>query len=595
MNGGTIPHGGVGFQSRPASGGMSERKRAESMNRSIRMTGWVAVAVLFVLGRTATADTACGDVGHYLEGNGRVFLNNPAGRDFDIGLHRFQWWTGPTWNQSNVSVQVTAPDGHLVMKTNAVVMNEGFRCQVPRGLPGVYRIDVTGLNNLNFWYLTSTLDQSVVWSGPGVGDACHPVEWFLANPFVPRRWYFWVPAGTTEFRLVAQNNDWRSQREDHGFTIFSPRGQRVAVLWGQANPDDPFVRFGEVERRAQQARVLVEPGTAGRFWSVEVRFGDSHNYSDINFALFGVPPYVARSPEEWFDPATGKPAPVNPYDDSEFVQSHRSPESKKSLHQHWTPAPSFGDPDGGELLTPARIAFWNPEGRLLQFCMATYIPRISSSHVSSANPQGEKADSEYDQAALRISKDGKALLEGKVPLKGQHEKGPAYLRKIEGGKGVLLADVGTGEHFWAYTYPATQAVLVGERQRNGAHRFRFEVSSGRAWFFMVPKGTMRFTVKASVTHEQDVLYMEINAPDRTMDIVYGRGGERQITVPPGLDGKIWHVRVDTGSATRLVPTAPVARFPSLQLTLDLKGVPGYLAPTWEQWFDPETVAHGESR
>ena len=23
------------------------------------------------------------------------------------------------------------------------------------------------------------------------------------------------------------------------------------------------------------------------------------------------------------------------------------------------------------------------------------------------------------------------------------------------------------------------------------------------------------------------------------------------------------------------------------MTLELKGVPGYLAPTWEQWFDPD--------
>jgi hypothetical protein len=556
------------------------------------MSGWIAVAALLVLGRMAVADTACGDAGHYLEGSGRVFLNNPDGRAFSLELHRFQWWIGGGWDQREIPLQVTAPDGSVILKTKALADEKGFQHEFPKGPAGVYRVEVNGLNNLNFWYLTSTLDQSVAWAGSAAGDACHPAEtqWFLTNPFVPRRWYFWVPAGTTEFRLIAQNNAWRSQREDHGFTIFSPRGQRMAVLWGQANPDDPLVRFGDVERRAQQARVLVEPGTAGRFWSVEVRFGDSHNYSDINFALLGVPPYVSRSPEEWFDPGTGNPAPVNPYDESEFVQSHRSPEAKRALHQHWTPAPTFGDPDGGEILTPARLAFWNPGGRPLQFCMATYLPRNAFPIDPQTKKQREIADSEYDQAALKITQDGKTLLAEKVPLKHQHDQGPTYLRELPGKKGVLWADIGAAEHFWAYTYPATPAVLVGERHSNGAHRFRLEVSSGRAWFFRVPKGTRTFTVKASVAHEQDVLHLEINAPDRTMDIVYGRGGEREITVPPGLDGKLWHVRVDTGSATRLIPTTPVPRFPSLQLTLELQGVPGYLAPTWEQWFDPENVA-----
>jgi hypothetical protein len=35
------------------------------------------------------------------------------------------------------------------------------------------------------------------------------------------------------------------------------------------------------------------------------------------------------------------------------------------------------------------------------------------------------------------------------------------------------------------------------------------------------------------------------------------------------------------------PGGPDTRYLGLYLTLDLKGVPGYLAPTWEQWFDPE--------
>ena len=60
-----------------------------------------------------------------------------------------------------------------------------------------------------------------------------------------------------------------------------------------------------------------------------------------------------------------------------------------------------------------------------------------------------------------------------------------------------------------------------------------------------------------------------------------------MTVPPGLDGKIWYLRPDVGSATHMVTTGGVPyRYLEMRLTVELKGVPGYLAPTWEQWFDP---------
>ncbi len=52
--------------------------------------------------------------------------------------------------------------------------------------------------------------------------------------------------------------------------------------------------------------------------------------------------------------------------------------------------------------------------------------------------------------------------------------------------------------------------------------------------------------------------------------------------------KIWHIRPSVGSATRM-PTIARSdhRYQDIILTLELKGVPPYLAPTWEQWFDPE--------
>ena len=55
----------------------------------------------------------------------------------------------------------------------------------------------------------------------------------------------------------------------------------------------------------------------------------------------------------------------------------------------------------------------------------------------------------------------------------------------------------------------------------------------------------------------------------------------------GLDGKLWHLRPSVGSATRLITTGGEDnRHLGIQLRLDLRGVPPYLAPTREQWFDP---------
>ena len=85
------------------------------------------------------------------------------------------------------------------------------------------------------------------------------------------------------------------------------------------------------------------------------------------------------------------------------------------------------------------------------------------------------------------------------------------------------------------------------------------------------------------------MYLEVNAPDRTMAMIYGRDGETKINVPSDLGGKIWHIRTDVGSASRMLTTGGQANYHYLgiNLTLDIKGVPGLLSPTWEQWFDPD--------
>ncbi len=534
------------------------------------------------------AATAVGDAGHYIMGRPKIYLHSPEGRAFKLTLHRFDWWIGGGWNRSDTPVKITAPDGKVVFEQVCEVTPEGYRIDVAAGPAGSYLLELDCRGTLNYYWIESDLDRSVLWTGVIQADIIKG-QAALYTPFVPRTWYFWVPPGTERFTLWTENNSGRSQREDHGLTVFSPRGQRMTVLWGQANPDAPLTEVPGGRVRVQQAEILVEPGSAGRFWSIEVRMGDSHLYSDIHFVLQGVPPYVARSPEEWFDPVSGRPAPMGVYDESEFVQSDLAEPKKPRLIQHWTPCPSLGDPDGCEIRTPARVALWNPENRPLRFVIGTYLPRNLYPERGELAGHGwkELPLEEHDDAAVKVvgAVGGRVVLDDRLPLRHLHggERGE---RTLATGAGVATIDIADAEHFWLYTYPATPLVMLGATQEGGWQRFHLEAGAPRDWFFHVPRGTKEFAVRVKAREPNDVLQLAVCAPDRTMGMIFGQAGETTVQVPVGLDGKIWHIRPEFAGATRFAPAQGRPRFPSAAIELDLRHVPGLLAPTWEQWFDP---------
>ncbi|OPZ23195.1 MAG: hypothetical protein BWZ02_03298 [Lentisphaerae bacterium ADurb.BinA184] len=484
-------------------------------------------------------------------------------------------------------MKITAPDGKVAFEQVVDVTPQGFAIAVPAGAPGTYRLDMDCRGTLNYYWLESDLERSVLYTGAINTDIINS-QGALYTPFVPRTWSFWVPAGTERFTVWTHNNSGRSHREDHGLTVFSPRGQRMTVLWGQANPDTPATEMPGGKFQVQQAEVLVEPGSAGRFWSIEVRVGDSHTYSDIHFVLHGVPPYVARSPEEWFDPETGRPPDVKLYDDSEFVQSDLADPKQPRLIQHWTPCPALGDPDGCEIRTPARLALWNPDDRPLRFVIGTYLPRNMSPDRGEKAAHGwkELPIEEHDHAQVRaLGAGGSLLFDDRMPLRHLHggERGERTLRT---GAGVATLDITAAEHFWTYTYPGTPLVMIGTPQEGGWQRFTFEAGTPRDWFFSVPRGTKAFAVRAQSLEPGDVIQVAVCAPDRTMGMIFGRAGETTVEVPDGMDGRVWHVRPETAGASRFAAEAARPRFPNPTVQLDLRGVPGLLAPTWEQWFDP---------
>lgn len=221
---------------------------------------------------------------------------------------------------------------------------------------------------------------------------------------------------------------------------------------------------------------------------------------------------------------------------------------------------------------------WNPENRPLKFKVGTYLPRNISTNFALAN-------------VLITGADDKVVLDRKDPIQHLHGEHGMPEGIPPTGKGVAKVQISGVERWMAFTYPATPLVLIGKDADNGWSRFTIECGTARNWYFYVPRGTKEISVRASAEHETDVMNFEINAPDRTLAVIYDRQGERTVKVPPGLDGKIWHLRPDIGSAT-LMPNTPGAptRFLHLYLTIDIKGVPGYLAPTWEQWFNPKQPA-----
>ncbi|MFW6133606.1 MAG: hypothetical protein ACOC8F_06885, partial [Planctomycetota bacterium] len=522
-----------------------------------------------------------GDAGHFFSGPSTgmlVYLLNPDGEDFTITLHRYNWPFEGSWNRRDVRLIVTGPDGQTALDETVYTDEEGATVRVPGRGPGSYEVDVRERFGLNYWWLETSLRRAVAWTGPGTGVAYRDQPWLYPCPMVPRTWYFYVPEGTRTFTLKAQSCVARSQREDHGLIIRSPRGQPMAALWDQPNPTviDGEIVSGRKPPRLQQAHIVVEPGSDGRFWSLEVRMGGGHTYSSINLALEGVPPYLAHSPETWFNPKTGRAAPKRLYDEDPFVRSDVPPDDKRDRPylRYWMPCPAVGDPDGNEIRTPARLALWNPEGRELKWVLRTYIVRRHEA-IKRGEADPEKATVRLTDAA------GTVVLTDEAPM----HPAKHYTRTLQ-FEGVRFIDVDNVERFWTYTYPATPIVLVGNEIGGGWRRFVMEAGSLRQWYFKVPAGCRSFEVRAAAKFERDVLSLEINAPDRRMAVIYGRKGVRRVEVPPGTDGQIWHIRADVGDATRYLPPEGRARFLTIPFDLDLRGVPGYLAPTWEQWFDP---------
>ena len=526
------------------------------------MVSRICAALILVAALPVNAGSAAsriGDGGHFIEFMEYAYANNPEGKAFTFTVHRDV--SPAEWaNQGDVPVVVLGPDGKELTRTSVKSGQGSVAIEVPAGTPGVYRLRVEG----GYTWIECSLEKLVA----GCGDwemKEGPFKTFMVHAIVPRRWHFFVPKGTTQFQAKTTVMPFQSHKEDYGLIVMSPRGQRMAGLFGG--------KPREVERTLPNnptpivATIEVDPGTDGRFWSIWACGGDSHNYSDLQLQVTGVPPYFAPSPEQWFDPRTGKPAEVTLCD--EIV----GPKFREN-YCLFTVAPFLGDLDYNGIRGPATIFLSNLENRAIDFRAGSYFL-----------PAGR-----FPIKCRVQAPDAKQVAEGTSFFAHAEPMEWARVAIPASGAGVYRIDA-TADKWLAWTEPSVPMVLAGRPAPGGGSSFALEIGIARHWFFKVPAGTKQFRIRANVENPNHVLMAEVHAPDRLADVLYVRGGrpaDAVVDVPEELGGKLWFLRMEVGSATRFL--SDDIRNPKhvrINADITLQGVPGFLSPTWEQWFEPK--------
>ncbi|MDA1085495.1 MAG: hypothetical protein O2901_00560 [Verrucomicrobia bacterium] len=526
-------------------------------------------------GETAEIGSWLGDAGHFIKLPQRMFARNPDGRAFTITVHRHVWEAADGLNDPDYPIHVLAPDGTQAATATLQGGEGSVTVSVPAGAAGVYELEVKATGYSLLW-VESSLHQMVAESQNWQEGARS--KQFELHVVAPRRWYFYVPLGTRRFQVRHVVLQTQTHREDYGFFVVNPRGQRVEALFG-GKPLDMSPSSGTREGFSKRLApvpitrtVEVDPGTDGRFWSVWLTNGDSHNYSDLTVMLEGVPPYFATAPEHWFDPSSGQNAPGLVYDDT-VIRQPDTVDAQGNVgdpypRYYCTPTAFLGDEDYNGWRGPHTLWVSNPDNRSIEFGVQTYL----------SAPAERKAT-----VTVRITgPKGKALLEQALPL-------GTSLRIPAAGAGVYRVEC-DGRRWFPWTHPAPPIVIRGQPTTGGGAHFALETGTVRHWYFKVPAGTRQFTVAAQVLDPNHVLRIEVQAPDRIQEEIALRGGARReiaVTVDPRLADHIWFLRTEVGSASRMLSGRGNPRQVNIEADLELHGVPGFLAPTWEQSFEPE--------
>jgi hypothetical protein len=515
-----------------------------------------------------------GASGHLIRSTGGIYANNPDGRAFRLRVHRYLW---PTHWEEDLRVGVLSPEGVPVGQQTLIEGDAVADVQVPAGSRGVYSILLDGGGYRLFWLQCSL---------PRLVAACGTVsEWrdkcscfVLHMVCAARRWYFFVPEGTSEFQLLCLHGC--SHRQDAGLQVVSPRGQTVAAYYGSRPRllGTHLRKFRHIVPRWDQRDEVPEPtllnietdsGSTGRFWSIWVPGGDGHRFSDLQIMLAGVPGYLSTMPEQWFNPETGNPA-------ASVIYDYAIGPVQRTCDTICPPAPLLGDTDTG-LLGPQQVVLFNPQGRPFDF------------HVT-----GHSIDGRSGTIRCRaFAPDGHMLLDQSRELFREH--GLAFDRSPLSTACFPIPDAGAGryrleidaERWYGWCEPCMPMGLGGAAGLEEELCFSLYLSIARHWYFQVPAGTQVFEVSVCIANPGQGVLVEVHAPDRMMQLLYvinENPARAVVTVPPGLDGRGWFVRLSVASAADLITDATARAMLEVNMRLCFHDLRVVLAPTWEQSF-----------
>ena len=519
-----------------------------------------------------------GDAGHFIMNFRAVYINNPDGRAFTFTSHRYIW---PPRGEDDGLISICGPEGAEVAGAVLGGDDDSVTIEVAAGQKGVYAVRATPQGTpdgipwkLNYWF-ECTLDGMVLDTGDWEErqGRAQTFEMFVVT--VPRRWYFFVPEGLHDFQVASNHGS--AHRQDSGLIVLSPRGQPMAAHYGSRPRAQGRLFQGkynmtpgrDLDDRNPEKHVLdieTDPGTTGRFWSLWLCGGDGHCYSPFQVMLDGVPTYLSSMPEQWFNPQTGRSAPVVEYD------YHIGP-AQRTSETFFAPAPILGDTDTG-FRGKHTVYLRNRENRPFDFRADGYIlarDRRIQAELRATGPEGEE-----------LGTAGGAF-DHRSPPKGVPISVPAA------GPGVYKLEV-NAERWFGWSEPVMPTVVAGNQTADGGARFSLMLAIARHWFFGVPQGVSEFAVRAHLADPNHALHVEVHGPDRLVQLLYAQGGEAgevRVVVPDGLDNRVWFLKLSVGSSTRLLGQgADNPRTVQVDPDIELHGVPGYLSMTWEQWFNP---------
>ena len=200
---------------------------------------------------------------------------------------------------------------------------------------------------------------------------------------------------------------------------------------------------------------------------------------------------------------------------------------------HFSPCPALGDPDGAEVRGDAAFALWNPEDRPLKFRIGSYLPR----DMGSKDPQ--KANVKF------VGADGKAILEQQFPIEHLHgEHGaPEPLATATGKAPVRVQVSGVERWFTIHPIRPRRWCCAAKKEATAGRNSTWNAALRETGISLFQPERKSFRCGSGAGGSTDCMALEINAPDRTVAMIYDRSGERRSRFPPDWTERSRHIRL----------------------------------------------------